>query len=189
MKKALLIVDVQNDFCEGGALPVPGGVEIVPLLNRYIDCFLTAEEGIILSRDWHPRDSFHFKGYGGQWPVHCVQGSWGARFHPKLVIPPTAIVVSTGMERIHEGYSVFEGVDPEGRSFKEILHREDIGRLWVGGLATEYCVRESVLDALRHGFDVELLLDATRGLDPQDTSSAIDEMQAAGARVRTLDRS
>lgn len=179
-RTALVIVDVQNCFAPGGALAVPGGDEIVGPLNAYIEA-VTGRDGIVVaSLDWHPPDHSSFREQGGPWPVHAVAGTDGADFHPGLRLPPTAHVVRKGTVREREAYSAFDGTDLE-----ETLRRQGIERLLVGGLATDYCVRHTVLDALRAGFEVWLLLDAVRAVNasPGDGERAIEEMRAAGARV------
>jgi nicotinamidase/pyrazinamidase len=186
---ALLIEDVQNDFCSGGALTVPGGDEVVPVLNRYIDMFLGQGLPVFASRDWHPAESSHFSDYGGIWPVHCVQGSDGARFHPELNLPDAVVVISKGMDPAEDGYSSFEAFSDEGKGFSESLEERGVRHLFVGGLATDYCVRNTVLEALKKGFSVTLLIDAVRGVDlkPGDSESAIREMVLAGAVVTCLE--
>lgn len=186
---ALLIVDVQNDFCPGGALPVPEGDKVVPVLNRAIDQFRQAGAPVIASRDWHPEKSTHFAQYGGQWPVHCVQNTPGAQFHPDLRLPEGAIVVSKGMGENEDAYSAFDARTDEGESLEELLKERGIRRLVVGGLATDYCVRASVLGALERGFEVLVLRDAVRGVDvqPGDSEKALNEMQKRGATLVTLE--
>ncbi|MRR05489.1 MAG: bifunctional nicotinamidase/pyrazinamidase [Deltaproteobacteria bacterium] len=185
---ALLIEDLQNDFCSGGALAVPGGDEVIPVLNRYIDLFLGQDLPVFASRDWHPAESSHFSDYGGIWPVHCVQGSDGARFHPELNLPDAVVVISKGMDPAEDGYSSFEAFSDEGKSFSESLEEIGVRHLFVGGLATDYCVRNTVLEALKKGFLVTLLIDAIRGVDlkPGDSESALREMVLAGAVVTCL---
>ncbi|ABB32599.1 Nicotinamidase [Geobacter metallireducens RCH3] len=180
---ALLIVDVQNDFCPGGLLPVPEGDRVVPLLNRYMELFREKKLPIIASRDWHPAITSHFRDFGGIWPVHCVQGSEGARFHRDLALPDDAIVISKGQDPAQDAYSAFQATTESGVSFPELLKELGITRLFVGGLATDYCVKESVLDGLRHGLAVTLLEDAVRGvnLTPGDSARAIENMVVAGA--------
>lgn len=185
---ALLIVDVQNDFCPGGGLPVPEGDRIVPLLNRYIELFRAEGLSIFASRDWHPGNTAHFKEFGGIWPVHCVQGSEGARFHASLNLPPETVVISKGMDPARDDYSAFQGENEEGIPFPVILKEMKISKLYIGGLATDYCVKESVLEGIRHGLAVTLLEDAVRGVDitPGDSERAIAEMFLAGAGRTTL---
>ncbi|MHC1696792.1 MAG: bifunctional nicotinamidase/pyrazinamidase [Geobacteraceae bacterium] len=185
---ALLIEDVQNDFCSGGALAVPGGDEVVPVLNRYIELFLAKGLPVFASRDWHPEESGHFSTHGGIWPVHCVQGSEGARFHPALKLPDDLVVISKGMDPAEDGFSSFEAVCEKGRSFSESLAERGVHHIFIGGLATDYCVKYTVLEALALGFSVTLLIDAVRGVDlkPGDAEAAIREMVLAGADVACL---
>jgi nicotinamidase/pyrazinamidase len=180
---ALLLVDVQNDFCPGGALPVPGGDRVVPVLNRVTAEFVAQGRTVYASRDWHPPDTTHFREYGGPWPPHCIAGTAGAELHPDLRVPPDVILISTGQDRRDAGYSAFEGTTPEGRRFAEDLRARGITSLYVGGLATDYCVRASVLDARRAGFPVTVLIDGSAGLDPAGSQRALDEMKAAGATL------
>jgi nicotinamidase/pyrazinamidase len=182
-KDALIIVDVQNDFCPGGALAVSGGDEVVPVLNRVIEKFTAAGLPIFATRDWHPEKTNHFKAYGGVWPVHCVQGTRGAEFHPGLHLGKDVVVVSAGMLPNEDGYSGFQATDASGSRLAELLRRKGVERIFVGGLATDYCVKHTVLDGLREGFKVLLLTDAIRAvnLKPADGELAIDEMVRAGA--------
>lgn len=178
-KRALIVVDVQNDFCPGGALPVPHGDEVIEPLNRLIDEFLARGDLVIKTRDWHPPVTKHFAAYGGKWPVHCVQGTKGAEFHPQLRDDPRIIVVSKGMGDA-DGYS---GFDQTG--LEKILREHGVEEVWIGGLATDYCVKHTALDALREGFKVRVLRDASRAvnLDPHDEERAIAEMRRAGAEI------
>jgi nicotinamidase/pyrazinamidase len=177
---ALVIVDVQNDFCPGGALPVPGGDGVVPVLNRWIEEARRAGALIVATRDWHPADHMSFAAQGGPWPVHCVQETDGAAFHAGLDLPDDAVIVSKGTDPKDEGYSMFEGTDLAQR-----LEAGGVGRLWVGGLALDYCVRATVLDGLEAGFEVHLIGDAVRAvnLDPGDGDNAVKRMRSAGARI------
>ena len=185
---ALLIVDVQIDFCPGGSLPVPKGNMVVPVLNRYIELFGRRSCPIFASRDWHPADSKHFKENGGIWPVHCVQGSRGAQFHPELLLPEGVVIISKGTASWDNGYSAMEGVTENGTPFPMLLRRMGLDILYLGGLATDYCVKESAIEALREGFGVILLADAIRGVDlkPGDAERAVAEMVEAGAELVTL---
>lgn len=178
---ALFLVDVQNDFCEGGALAVPGSNRVVPVLNDAIARFGDAGRPIYASRDWHPPDTSHFRERGGPWPPHCVAGSSGAAFHPNLRLPDDAIVISKGQSREDAGYSAMEGVTADGRPVIEDLRGRGILNLHVGGLATDYCVRATVLQALREGLGVTLIPDGIAGIDPQGTAHALEEMRQAGA--------
>lgn len=185
---ALLAVDVQNDFCPGGALAVAQGDRVVPVLNRYIEFFSKDKNPVIASRDWHPRRTKHFKEFGGPWPAHCVQNTLGAAFHPALKLSAQTIVVSKGMDPDKDSYSAFQAVDERGRPLREILNDLGVKELWIGGLATDFCVKASVVDALKH-FRVNLLMDAIRGVDlnPGDSQKAVEEMLTAGALEMTLE--
>jgi nicotinamidase/pyrazinamidase len=189
-KSALLIVDLQRDFCPGGNLAVAGGDEIIPVINRYIKIFSENGLPVLASRDWHPVHTVHFETGGGPWPVHCVQGTLGAQFHPDLRLPGAAVVLSKGMnpDRDNE-YSDFQAVTEEGRPFRKYLIDNGIRHLFVCGIATDYCVRETVLDALGNGFAVTLLKDAVRGVELQkgDSDRAIAEMAAAGAEIKVIE--
>ena len=189
MKDALLIVDVQNDFCPGGALAVAEGHAVVPLLNQYMERAAAAGVPIFASRDWHPAQTAHFREFGGQWPPHCVQGTHGAEFHPGLRLPEGTVVVSKGMNPVDEGYSLFEGELEDGRDALTAMRELGVTRVHVGGLATDYCVRATTLDALAARFDVFLLEDAIRAVEvqPGDEERAIAEMRAAGAVSETLE--
>jgi len=180
---ALLLVDVQNDFCPGGALAVPNGDRVIPVLNTLAAQFAEVGLPVFASRDWHPPDTTHFKSQGGPWPPHCVAGTPGAAFHPALQLPADAIVVSKGQDKKDDGYSAFEGTTPEGRQLSDELRARNVTDLVVGGLATDYCVRASVLDACRAGFRVTVLTDAVAGIGADDSARALEEMKKAGARL------
>ena len=190
VRDALVIVDVQNDFCPGGALAVPRGDEVVEPLSRHAGRFAEAGAAVFASRDWHPARTRHFKELGGTWPPHCVQGTAGADFHPALRLPARTTVISKGMDPEQDAYSCFQGQGPDGRSFGSILAGRGIKRLFVGGLATDYCVKATVLDALREGFEVALLEDAMRAVDvePGDGARALEEMNRAGATFAAPER-
>jgi nicotinamidase/pyrazinamidase len=192
MKKnyALLIVDVQNDFCADGKLAVPEGDAIVPVLNKYISFFVHNKWPVFASRDWHPKKTAHFKEFGGQWPEHCIQDTPGAKFHPLLRLPQDALILSGGMDADKDGYSAFQAVDSRGNEFTHLLNTFSIKELFVGGLATDYCVKWSVLDALKFGFKVTLLTDAIKGVDlkPKDSEAAIEEMVNLGAKKMTFEK-
>src|SRR5438034_3027413 len=138
---ALLVVDVQNDFCPGGSLAVAGGDEVVPVLNEYAATFAAAGRPVIADRDYHPGRTTHFVQFGGAWPPHCVQGTPGAEYHPDLKLPPGTVQVFKGMGAEEDAYSVFQGRDEAGRSLTALLGEHKIRKLYVGGLATDYCVR------------------------------------------------
>lgn len=180
---ALLIVDVQNDFCPGGSLSVAGGDAVAPLLSAVAQRFAAAGLPVLVTRDWHPPETVHFVSGGGVWPPHCVQGTPGAAFHRDLHLPPTARILSKGMDPHEDAYSGFASRTEEGTPLAELLRGLAVNRIFLGGLATDYCVRASALDALADGFRVTLLTDAIRGVDlqPGDSERAIAEMRAAGA--------
>jgi len=188
LKKALLIVDVQNDFCPKGRLAVPEGDKVVGVLNKYIKIFSKNKLPIFASRDWHPKITKHFKDFGGLWPKHCIANSKGAEFHPKLRLPKEAIIISKGTVPEEDAYSVFQGFDQNGQEFLNLLKILGINELYVGGLATDYCVKLTVLDALKFGFKVRLLVDVIKGVDLKkgDSERAIGEMAKNGAKRLTL---
>ena len=179
----LVIVDVQNDFLPGGALPVPKGDEVVPVLNEYIKMFQKAKASILATRDWHPPNHISFKPQGGPWPPHCVQNTEGAKFHPDLKLPRKTIVVSKAMNPQKENYSAFEGEE-----LANTLQKQGITRVFVGGLATDYCVKHTVIDAHQQGFDTILLKDAVAAIntEPGDDERAINEMTQNGAEQAAI---
>ena len=178
-KRALIVVDVQNDFCPGGALAVAHGDEVVPPLNKLIEEFLQQGEPVFKGRDWHPEKTRHFAAYGGTWPVHCVQNTKGAEFHPGLLDDIHIRVISKGLGD-EDCYSAFDGTN-----LALELRRLGVEEVWVGGLATDYCVKNTVLDALKDGFRVKALENAMRSveLQPGDGERAIEEMREAGADI------
>ena len=184
-RSGLLVVDLQNDFCAGGALPVPDAGRVLRALNQYIDEAVGHGVTVYASRDWHPSESNHFKPYGGRWSVHCVKETEGARFHPSLRLPATAIVITKGEESTGPGYSACDGHTPDGKTFLTDVRERHINQLYVAGLATDYCVKHSVLGALSAGLRVTLLEDAIAGVDPKDSARAIVEMSHRGARITT----
>lgn len=175
---ALLLVDVQRDFCPGGALPVAGGDEILPVLNRWIQAARQRGLPVYASRDWHPLRHPSFRDEGGEWPVHCLQDSEGARFHPALQLPEDAIVVSKGVRFDRDQISAFDET-----GLAERLARDGVRRLWVGGLAEDVCVLHTVLDARRAGFQVQLVPGGSRALSQEQGRRARERMRAEGARV------
>lgn len=176
---ALLAVDVQRDFLAGGALAVPDGDAVVAPLNRMIERFHAAALPVIASRDWHPLSHCSFKPQGGPWPPHCVADTAGAQFATALRLPRDAIVVSKGTSLDRDAYSAFDGTELATR-----LRSLGVRRLIVGGLATDYCVQASVLDARRSGFEVVVLEDAIRAVDAAagDSDRALERMRRAGAQ-------
>jgi nicotinamidase/pyrazinamidase len=181
---AVLIVDVQVDFLPGGKLAVQQGDEVVPALNRYVALARRKEVPVFASRDWHPPDHCSFLAQGGPWPEHCVAGSPGAAFAPGLALPRDTVVISKATARDADAYSAFQGTDLAPR-----LRERGVKRLLVGGLATDYCVLNTVLDARKAGFEVLLLVDAMRAVNvkPGDGERAGREMLAAGAVATRLE--
>jgi nicotinamidase/pyrazinamidase len=185
MVEALIVVDVQNDFCPGGALAVNGGDKIIEPLNSVVNRFLRKGEPVFFTRDWHPPNHISFKQRGGPWPPHCVQNTLGAEFHPKLYVPNTAKIISKGSDPNKDAYSGFQGTE-----LLDLLKKARTTRVYVGGLATDYCVKNTVLDSIKFGFDTYLLVDAMRGVDllEGDSERAIKEMLKAGAIKTKTDK-
>lgn len=177
---AVIAVDVQNDFCPGGALAVPGGDEIVPVLNEW---FAQAERGgaaVVVTRDFHPDDHCSFESQGGPWPPHCVQGTRGAEYRADLQVPAGAFFIDKATIANQESYSAFDAT-----GLADVLRKAGVTRLWIGGLALDVCVRATVLDALAEGFEVHVILPATRAVDvrPGDGDRALAEMESKGAVI------
>ena len=172
----LIVVDVQNDFCPGGALSVPDGDAVVPAINRLME----DSRFTVATRDWHPRDHDSFVERGGPWPPHCVAGTGGAELHPKLHSSQVDAVIDKGLEQDNEGYSGFAGTGLE-----RLLRDQGVDRVHVAGLALEYCVRATALDARRAGFDVVLHRGATRAINasPGDEQQTLDELRQAGVDI------
>jgi nicotinamidase/pyrazinamidase len=179
---ALIVVDVQRDFCPGGALAVKDGDEVVPRINNVIDAFGRQRLPVFFTRDWHPRNHISFKKQGGPWPPHCVQGTPGAEFHPSLKVPLDVVIISKGNDPAREAYSGFQGTDLESR-LKSLGVRE----VFVAGLATDYCVKESASDARRAGFEVTIIEDCVRPVNvrPGDGAQALAAMRKEGAKSTT----
>ncbi len=179
----LLVVDVQNDFLPGGALPVPDGDAVIPVLDSYGEKFDHCGLPVLASRDWHPPDHCSFKQQGGPWPPHCVAGTHGAELASALALPRHSEIISKGEARDRDAYSAFQGTGLAHRLRSQ--HRK---RLLIGGLATDYCVRATALDALHEGFEVVLLEDAIRAVEMQagDGARAIAEVVARGGRLARL---
>jgi nicotinamidase/pyrazinamidase len=184
-RHALLVVDVQVDFCPGGALPAQNGERIIPAVNRYLAEARGLGVPVYASRDWHPAVTTHFTAYGGEWPPHCVQNTHGAHFHPDLQLPPDTIVISKGQDPEHPGYSAFDGRTPDGRTLLSDLRGRGIHVVNVAGLTAEYCVKQTVLDALKAGLRTVVLSDAIAGINarPGDADRALADMKEAGADV------
>lgn len=175
---ALLLVDVQIDFCPGGALPLNEGDQVVPVLNRWIDVAVKRGIPVFASRDFHPLGHMSFADYGGLWPVHCLQESEGAAFHPDLKLPVDTVLVTKGTRFDQDQNSAF---DATGLATQ--LQRDGIRRLWIGGLALDVCVLATVLDACKLGFESHVILDGTRPVTPEGGEKAITQMRQAGAVV------
>ncbi|AFK22387.1 nicotinamidase [Pyrococcus sp. ST04] len=174
--EALIVVDMQRDFMPGGALPVPDGDKIIPKVNEYIKKFKEKGALIVATRDWHPENHISFKERGGPWPRHCVQNTQGAEFVVDL--PEDAIIISKATDPDKEAYSGFEGTN-----LAEILKEKGVKRVYICGVATEYCVRATALDALKYGFEVYLLKDAVKGITPEGEEKALKEMEEKGVKI------
>jgi nicotinamidase/pyrazinamidase len=172
---ALIIVDVQPDFCPGGALPIAHGEEVVPVLNQAMAAAARAGVPVFASRDWHPRGHLSFAERGGAWPPHCLQDTPGAAFHPDLRLPADVRLVTKGTRFDKDQYSAF---DETGLAAE--LRREGVRRVWIGGLAEDVCVKATALDAARDGFEVHVLRDAVRPVTPEGGAQARADLQAAG---------
>jgi nicotinamidase/pyrazinamidase len=178
MPEALLIIDFQNDFTPGGALPVAGGDRIADRVNA-----LAADprfDLVVATRDWHPEDHGSFEEHGGPWPVHCVQGTEGAELHPALDRTAVDVVIDKGTDSLTDGYSGFDGTN-----LAELLRERGIDRVTIVGLATDYCVKNTATDALRQGFGVTVDSEGVRGVDvaPGDSERALEELETAGADI------
>ena len=182
----LLVVDVQNDFCPGGTLAVARGDDVVRPLNWIARRFRAARIPVVFSRDWHPARTKHFEEFGGAWPPHCLQGTRGADFHPRLAVPRGATIMSKGMDPEIDAYSCFQATMEDGTPFPRWLADHGIRRLYIGGLATDYCVLQTTLDARRKRLEVVVLEDAIRAVDmsPGDGDRAITGMRHARATFR-----
>lgn len=182
---ALLIVDVQRDFLPGGSLPVAAGDEVIAPLNAYIAAFEARHLPVFLTRCWHPENHVSFKSAGGPWPPHCIKGTPGADWPAGLKVPADAHIISKATDELTEAYSGFSGT-----ALQPLLRKHDVRRLFVGGLATDYCVHDTVIAARAHGFDVVILADAIRGIDARagDEARAITAMIEGGATLHERSR-
>lgn len=177
---ALLIVDPQYDFLPGGSLAIADGHKILPVLNDWIKAAQKAGIPIIISRDWHPAHHKSFKERGGPWPSHCVQNTHGAKFHKDLKFPNNAIIVNKAFNADKDAYSALEGVtDTEGVPLPEKLRQLKIKRLWIGGLAFDYCVQFSSLDARKSGFEVRIILPATKAIADETAQDTFKKLANA----------
>jgi|SRR5215471_13300515 len=183
---ALILVDIQNDFCPGGALAVPDGDQIIEVVNRLAPAFPFAAA----TRDWHPPGHVSFKQQGGPWPPHCVQGTPGAELHPDLDRSNLDLVVRKGYLLDRDTFEGLEAVSESGDSLDKILKENEVDSIYVVGLATDYCVKATVLDALKKGYRVFAVTDAMRAvnLDREDGNKALNQMAAAGAKLVTSEQ-
>jgi nicotinamidase/pyrazinamidase len=182
---ALIIVDVQNDFIRSGTLVVPEGDKVISPLNRAIQKFQDKDLPIFFTRDWHPPDHCSFKENGGPWPPHCVRGTRGAEFAPELNLPEGSTIISKGSKKDIDEYSGFHGFDKNGGSLARSLKRNGVKRVFIGGLATDYCVLNTVLDVLKSGYEVYVLTDAIRAVNVKsdDGKNALKNMKESGAKL------
>ncbi len=175
-KDALILVDIQKDFLPGGALPVPEGDKVIEPANRYVELFQKAGAPIFATRDWHPENHISFKENGGLWPKHCVQNTEGAKFAEGLKLPPETFIINKGDRPEFDAYSGFQGTVLE-----DLLRERGVRRIFVGGLATDYCVLNTVLGGLNLGFQVFWLSDASKGISPETEAKARERMLSEGA--------
>ncbi|MFO7953183.1 isochorismatase family protein [Thioalkalivibrio sp.] len=175
---ALLIVDVQNDFCPGGALAIDHGDTVIPVLNRWLDAAAALEIPVYASRDWHPAGHPSFEEQGGPWPPHCLQDAPGARFHADLALPPNTIKVTKGVRFDHDQYSAFDQT-----GLGEELRKRGVTRIWLGGLALDVCVAATALDARKEGFAVHLIPYASLPVTPEGGTEARMQMKEAGVEI------
>lgn len=177
-KDALLVVDVQNDFCSGGALPVPEGERVV----RIINCMQKAFDHIVFSRDWHPDEHCSFsytpEYKDGSWPAHCVQYTPGAEFHGDLRVPVDALIVNKATSPERDAYSAFDGT-----GLGDNLRGRDVERVFITGLALDYCVKATALDAIKEGFGTLLVQDAVRAVNPADTDAVLEALEQTGVTI------
>lgn len=173
---ALIVVDAQNDFCPGGALPIDEGDQVIPVLNRWIAQAKQRNIPVYASRDWHPASHISFQESGGPWPPHCLQDTEGAAFHPDLELPDDVIKVTKGVRFDQDQNSAFDET-----GLATVLKEDDISRLWIGGLAQDVCVLATVLDACREGFDTHVIMEATRPVSPDGGEDSCKQMKDAGA--------
>lgn len=190
MPKALLVIDVQNDFCEGGALACAGGSAVARKITDYLKANQSNYDYVIASRDWHTPGELndgHFPADGLEpdfvktWPLHCLAESQGAEYHPNLDTSLIDVHIKKGQSA--NGYSIFDGTDEQARAFSDVISGLEIDSVDVVGIATDYCVRASALDCVNHGLNVKVISSLTAGVNPQSTEAAIDEMVDAGVKV------
>ena len=182
LNSALLIVDMQKDFCEGGALPVRGCLKIIPTINSLIRKFVEVGSKVIASRDWHPPNHISFSTRGGPWPPHCVRRTEGAEFHPELKLPEDTTIISKATEPEEEAYSAFQNTE-----LHYLLSKWGIKKLFIAGVATDYCVKASALEALSLGYEVYLIQDAVAAVTPEGGEEAIKEVLKEGGTIISSD--
>lgn len=182
---ALILVDIQNDFCPGGALAVAEGDAVVPVVNRLMPHFAL----VVSTLDWHPPNHVSFRERGGPWPPHCVRNTFGAELHPALNTGPIRHTFRKAATADRDAYSEFEGFDEQHRSLDDYLKSRGVRRVYLAGLATDYCVRATTLDALRLGYETYVVTDGVRAVNvqPEDGARALAEMQAEGAHLVASD--
>jgi nicotinamidase/pyrazinamidase len=183
---ALLLVDIQNDFCPGGSLAVPEGDQVVTVANKLIPRF----KFVVATQDWHPADHISFKARGGPWPPHCVQGTFGAELHPGIDTKLIEAFVRKAFTPDQDAYSEFEGETSDGLTLDDVLKTRGIRTIYLTGLATDYCVKATALDGLKKGYDVYVVTDGIRPVEvnPGDGAEAVAEMAAAGAHLITSEQ-
>lgn len=185
-RTALVVVDVQNDFADpGGGLYVRDGEKVVPVINEQVEQARSKGAMVVYTQDWHPESTPHFQKDGGIWPVHCVQGTWGAELHPDLEVAGKVVRKGTGGEDGYSGFTVRDPASGEEQQtpLEDMLRSRDIERVVIAGLATDYCVKETAIDSATKGFATTVLTNAIRAVDlePGDGERAIDDMRKAGA--------
>jgi nicotinamidase/pyrazinamidase len=182
-KAALILVDIQNDFCPGGALAVRDGDQVVPVANALTPKFPV----VVATFDWHPSDHCSFLAQGGPWPPHCVQGTFGAELHPKLKPTGITLTVRKAFTPEADAYSEFSGVDEAGQDLHELLRQQGVRKIFLVGVATDYCVRATALDGVRLGYEVCVVTDGVRAVNvkPDDGARALKEMERAGVQLIT----
>jgi nicotinamidase/pyrazinamidase len=180
---ALLIVDAQVDFFPGGALPVPDGEAILPVINEWIQAASENNIPLFFSRDWHPNNHCSFKENGGEWPMHCVQHTKGASLHPGIHLPSSPLFINKGQEAAEEAYSAFMATTEEDVSLITLLNEKNIKRIWLAGLAEDYCVYETALAGRAHGYEVNLILNATKPIAIESGLNALLKMEESGVVI------
>lgn len=177
---ALLVVDLQYDFLPDGALHVPGGDEVIPMVNALITAAKAGYATIVASRDWHPIQHISFQEQGGPWPPHCVQDTLGAEFHRSVTFPENTLIISKAFKVDQEAYSAFSGETADGQSLSALLNKRGVQRIIICGLALDYCVKATALDAIKHDLETIVVLEATRAIDPKEGQETIRLLKSFG---------